>query len=331
MFNIQRESIVRAIRHTRPGIVSLLMLMVLLGLLNWLVVNKSIVLYLFYLPVVFAALKWSRRDAVGVAGLAALLVISYAFFVSNEMLTARGKSMIWAELTGWGGILILTAYIVATLKTRIQKALADLQQAYDGVLAILSKFIQPVDTDTEAHCVRVSTWASRIAQELKLGGSQIEATRIAGLLHDVGKTEVSVKLLRKAANLSQEEKERILTHTTRGAALVKPVGGILASIADTVEAHHEKYDGTGYRGLRGEEIPLLARIVAVADAFDAMLSDRPYRKGVGVPEALASVTGVSGADFDPAVVSALQRVVSHDGGEDIFAQLSRTQSVPQVG
>ncbi|MCK5558045.1 MAG: HD-GYP domain-containing protein, partial [Candidatus Hydrogenedentes bacterium] len=317
--------------RTRPGILSLLMLMVLVGMLNWLVVNKGIVLYLFYLPVVFAALKWSRRDALGVAGLAAVLVISYAFFVPNEMLALHSKSLFWAELIGWGGILVLTAYVVATLKARIQKALTDLQQAYDGVLAILSKFIQTVDADTEAHCVRVSTWATRIAQELKLGGPQVEATRIAGLLHDVGKAEVSVKLLRKAASLSREEKERILTHTTRGAALVKPVGGILASIADTVEAHHEKYDGTGYKGLRGEEIPLLARIVAVADAFDAMLSDRPYRKGVSVPEALASVTGASGADFDPVVVSALQRVVSHDGGEDIFAQLTRAKSVSRVG
>ena len=110
---------------------------------------------------------------------------------------------------------------------------------------------------------------------------------------------------------------------SRGAALVKPVGGILASIADTVEAHHEKYDGTGYRGSRGDDIPLLARIVAVADAFDAMLSDRPYRKGVGMPEALAGITSASDADFDPAVVSALQHVISRDGDEDIFVQLSQ--------
>ena len=91
--------------------------------------------------------------------LAAVLVISYAFFVPNEMFAVHSKSLFWAELVGWGGILVLTAYLVATLKARIQKALTDLQQAYDGVLAILSKFIQTVDTDTEAHCVRVSALA----------------------------------------------------------------------------------------------------------------------------------------------------------------------------
>jgi HD-GYP domain-containing protein (c-di-GMP phosphodiesterase class II) len=163
-----------------------------------------------------------------------------------------------------------------------------------------------------------------------LDESGVETTRIAGLLHDVGKAEVSVELLRKTAALSQGEEEQLRAHTTRGAALVKPVGGILAAIADTVEAHHEKYDGTGYRGMGGEDIPLLARIVAVADAFDALLSDRPYRKGVGVPEALASIAASAGADFDPKVVAGLQRIVSRDGGEDALAQMSQLQSVHQV-
>jgi HD-GYP domain-containing protein (c-di-GMP phosphodiesterase class II) len=147
-----------------------------------------------------------------------------------------------------------------------------------------------------------------------------ERIRIAGLLHDVGKVDVSVDILRKAAALSQDERQSIREHAARGAELVRPIGGILADIADAIEAHHENYDGTGYKGLRGEQIPLVARVIAVADVFDALLSDRPYRKSMGIFSALDNLVVSSGSRFDPSIVDALQRIINR-GGEEAVAEV----------
>lgn len=314
----------RTLSRTRPSLLLLAVFTLLLGLINWLIVNQNVVLYLFYIPVIFAALKFSRREAVGIASLAALLVVAYALFLPQHLVTPVDTIMLWIQLVVWGGILIVTAYMVVTLKCRIQEALGNLQRAYRGVLAILTRFIQRVDADTEAHCARVSAWSVRLGRELQLGDSTVEEARIAGLLHDVGKVDVSVELLRKAATLSQEEQEEIREHAALGAAIVKPIGGMLASIADAIETHHEKYDGTGYRGLRAEQIPLLARIVAAADAFDAMLSDRPYRKGMPIHEALDSVAGSAGSHFDPMVVAALHRIVNREGDQPSTESLTKS-------
>jgi HD superfamily phosphohydrolase YqeK len=307
------QIVLSQIKQARAGLLSLLAFTVLLGVVNWLTVNQAVMLYLFYVPVLFGAMKLSRREALGVAGLAAVLVIAYAFFLPGQLQSPATRALFWAQLLVWGGILVVTAYMVATLKYRIQQALQNLQQAYAGVLAILSRFIQTVDADTESHCVRVSAWAVRLGQELRLPPSQLEELRVAGLLHDVGKVDISVNLLRKAASLSENERDQIKVHPAKGAALVKPVGGMLAHIADAIECHHEKYDGSGYEGLKGDEIPFIARIIAVADVFDALLSDRPYRKGMAIIEALRSIRNGADSDFDPQVVRALERIVAREG------------------
>jgi len=293
---------------------------VLLGFMNILVVNQKIVLYLFYLPVIVAAWTLRTRHAVGVAGLASVLVAAYACFLPRSLVYDGSTSLLWAELTTWAGILIVTAYLISTLRLRIEDALESLEHAYIGVLSILSKFIQTIDADTEAHCVRVSAWGVSIARELEMDRAMVEKIRIAGLLHDVGKVEISVDILRKAATLSGDERQSIREHAARGAEMVRPIGGILADIADAIEAHHENYDGTGYKGLKGDDIPLVARVLAVADVFDALLSDRPYRKSMGIFNALDNLVVSSGSRFDPSVVSALQHIINR-GGEEAVAEV----------
>jgi putative nucleotidyltransferase with HDIG domain len=293
---------------------------VMLGFMNILLVNQKIVLYLFYLPVIVAAWTLRTRHAVGVAGLAAVLVAAYAYFLPGSLVYDGSTPLLWAELTAWAGILIITAYLISTLRLRIEKALESLERAYIGVLSILSKFIQTIDADTEAHCVRVSAWGVSIARELEMDRAMTEKVRVAGLLHDVGKVDVSVEILRKAAALSADERQSIREHAARGAQMVRPIGGILADIADAIESHHENYDGTGYKGLKGEEIPLVARVIAVADVFDALLSDRPYRKSIGIFSALDNLVVSSGSRFDPSVVSALQRIINR-GGEEAVAEV----------
>jgi putative nucleotidyltransferase with HDIG domain len=309
---------IQEILSARGSLVLLLVFTALLGLMNWLVVNQMLLLYCFYLPVLLAAMSLVRRDAIGVSILAALMVVAYMFFMPTRAVGQPNRLLLWSELMVWGGILVVTAYLVATLRQRTLQALESLSRAYQGVLAILSRFIQTVDADTEAHCSRVSACSVRLAEELRLDDEKIEEARIAGLLHDVGKVDVSVELLRKAAALSDEEQARVSEHTTRGAAIVKPVGGMMCRIAEAIEAHHEKFDGTGLRALKGEAIPLLARIVAVADAFDALVSDRPYRKGMAAYEALDSVADSAGQHFDPKVVEALRAIVAAEGGEAIL-------------
>jgi putative nucleotidyltransferase with HDIG domain len=230
-------------------------------------------------------------------------------------------------LITWGGVLIVTAYTVATLRLWTEEALNSLERAYNGVLAILSRFIQTIDADTEAHCVRVSAWGVSIARELGMDRAMIEKIRIAGLLHDVGKVDISVEILRKAATLSDRERASIREHTTRGAEMVRPIGGILADIADAIESHHENYDGTGYQQLKGDQIPPIARIIAVADVFDALLSDRPYRKSIGVFNALENIVVSSGVRFDPTVVGALRSIINR-GGEEVVAEV--LQSAPAL-
>jgi putative nucleotidyltransferase with HDIG domain len=318
--NRLRRTLLREIGRIRPGLIPLMVFTVMLGFMNILLVNQKIVLYLFYLPVIVAAWTLRTRHAVGVAGLASVLVAAYAYFLPESLVYEGSTPLLWAELVTWAGILIITAWLISTLRSRIEEALQGLERAYTGVLAILSKFIQTIDADTEAHCVRVSAWSVSIAKELQMDRATTEKVRIAGLLHDVGKVEISVEILRKAAALSVDERESIREHAARGAEMVRPIGGILADIADAIEAHHENYDGTGYQGLKGEQIPLVARVLAVADVFDALLSDRPYRKSMGIFNALDNLVVSSGSRFDPSIVSALQRIINR-GGEEAVAEV----------
>jgi putative nucleotidyltransferase with HDIG domain len=311
------HSVVRELSRVRQGLIPLMVFTVLLGLMNILIVNQKIVLYVFYLPVIVAAWTLRKRHAVGVAGLASVLVVAYAFFLPEAIPRAGSVELFWAEMAIWAGVLIVTAYMVATLRARTEEALHSLERAYSGVLAILSKFIQTIDADTEAHCVRVSAWAVAIGREIEIDRATLEKVRIAGLLHDVGKVDISIEILRKAASLSTDEQDAVRQHTARGAAMVRPVGGILADIADAIEDHHENYDGSGYKGLKGDEIPIVARVIAVADVFDAFLSDRPYRKSIGIFSALENIVAASGSRFDPRVVQALRGIVNRKGEEAI--------------
>jgi putative nucleotidyltransferase with HDIG domain len=314
------HSVWRELSKVRPGLVPLMVFTVLLGVMNILLVNQKVVLYVFYLPVVMAAWTLRKRHAVSVAVLAAVLVVAFALFLPRSMVYSGSVSLLWAELLIWGGILVVTAYVVSTLRTWTEEAMRSLERAYSGVLAILSRFIETIDADTEAHCVRVAAWSISIGRELGLKGVPIEEVRIAALLHDVGKVNISVDILRKAAALSTDERQIIQEHTTGGASLVRPIGGMLGNIADIIEAHHENYDGTGYAGLKGDAIPLAARIIAVADVFDALLSDRPYRKSIGVFNALDNILNSSGSRFDPEAVEALRHIINR-GGEEVIAEV----------
>lgn len=168
----------------------------------------------------------------------------------------------------------------------------------------LSNAIDAKDHYTEGHSIRVSEYSVEIAKQMGIEGDELEYIKYSSLLHDVGKISVPDKVLNKPARLSEEEFGEMKTHTTAGGDILSMISTI-PGIANSALYHHEKYDGTGYpRGLAGEEIPTSARIIALADAYDAMTTDRVYRKRLSQDEVIKEIKNASGTQFDPKVVKA---------------------------
>lgn len=134
--------------------------------------------------------------------------------------------------------------------------------------------------------------------------------RAAALLHDIGKLNVSREVLYKAARLNDAEMAEMRTHVERGVALLEPVGGSLRGVIPIILAHHDKFDGSGYHPTRGEAIPVESRIISVADVYDSLTSDRPYRKAMSPFDVRAMIANGSGTEFDPDVVDAFLALFS---------------------
>ena len=190
-----------------------------------------------------------------------------------------------------------------------QLAEAAVRKAHIETLRRLTRAVEFHDGATGAHIERVGEHAVEIARKIGLEPARIELIRHAAPLHDIGKIGVPASLLRKPDPLSPVERIVVEHHTDLGRELLAGSGTDVLDLAATIAwTHHERWDGTGYpRRLAGERIPLEGRIVAVADVFDAMTSDRPYRPAVGVDEALQVIEEESGAAFDPQIVEAFLR------------------------
>ncbi len=176
-----------------------------------------------------------------------------------------------------------------------------------NTITILGQAVELRDEYTGGHTQRVTNYSVALAQQLEIPSTEVEHIRIGTPLHDIGKIGIDDAILRKPGRLTPEEFAIMQTHTIKGEAIIRTIPD-LHPIAAIVRSHHERWDGNGYPdGLRGEEIPLMARIVAVADAFDAMTSNRPYhpdRKGRPPEVAFAEVESQSGKQFDPRCVEA---------------------------
>jgi putative nucleotidyltransferase with HDIG domain len=213
-------------------------------------------------------------------------------------------------LSAWGGFLVLANVTVGSLYEMNQRRLADLKNAYIGIVEILLKYPESIDRYTKGHSVRVAHLTMETAIALELHRSDVENVRVAGLLHDIGKIQISGQILQKAAQLTSDERDLINEHAEKGARLLSAVGTVLKEVVPIVMAHHEYFSSSHEpTSTKGKEIPLGARIVAVADSFDAMTSDRPYRKGMPPWQALDEIVANSGKQFDPLVVEAFKRVV----------------------
>lgn len=297
------------LKHFEKILVGIILITAFIG--TYIIEEKFIILNFYYLPVLTAGYFLGRRVGVLAAVFSILAVLVCVLVYPERFFTSREILKGVAQLSSWGGFLILASFAVGTLYERNEQRLKELKMAYIGVLEILSKYLESTDGYTKGHSVRVAELATEIAVAMDLHRSEVENIRVAGLLHDIGKIEVSGEILQKAAALSTEERELMDSHTFKGAYILSAVGSVLKEVVPIVFAHHKHFVET-LEGNNGErtKIPLGARVIAVADAFDAMTTDRPYRKGMPPWEAFREIVSKTGLQFDPNVVDAFKHVVS---------------------
>ena len=202
--------------------------------------------------------------------------------------------------------------LVEQRTAELDRALNSLEGAYRSTLKALTAALETRDSETHGHSERVVTYSLRLGREYGLSSEEMKALEFGSLLHDIGKIGVPDSILRKPAKLTEEEWVRMREHPFHGQQILRGIE-FLQGAARVVAQHHEKWDGTGYpSGLREEEIDICARIFAVADAFDAITSDRVYRRGKSYEAAAQELDDWAGRQFDPKVVEAFHRVPKED-------------------
>jgi putative nucleotidyltransferase with HDIG domain len=215
----------------------------------------------------------------------------------------------------WAVLLVAPLFGVLRFFSRERRQrleqLVELNEAYRGTALLLGDVVEADDTYTGEHCKDVVRLALDVAAQMGLAPDKQRTVEFGALLHDIGKIAVPKEIVNKPGKLDTREWEIIKTHTVEGQRMLDRVGGFMGMVGRIVRSHHERWDGAGYPdGLRGEEIPLEARIISCCDAFNAMTTTRPYRKAIAKPLALAEIRRHSGAQFDPGVVDALDAVIS---------------------
>ncbi len=192
--------------------------------------------------------------------------------------------------------------LVRVRTEEVERTLRELERSYDFTLEALGSALDLKDSETEGHSRRVTAYTLEMARGMELGDQELKTIARGAYLHDIGKMGVPDSILLKTGPLSEQEAAFMRTHCQRGYDILARVEA-LREAAEIVLSHQESYDGSGYpRGLQGEQIPLGARIFAVADTLDAMTSDRPYRKAASFASARAEINRVRGTQFDPRVV-----------------------------
>jgi putative nucleotidyltransferase with HDIG domain len=192
--------------------------------------------------------------------------------------------------------------LVAERTAQLTRAVQELEQSYDYTLEALGNALDMKDAETEGHCQRVTAYTICIAKAMHVDTHTLRHIARGAFLHDIGKMAVPDRILRKPGPLTPDEWEIIKKHCEIGHAVLQRIP-FLREASEIVLSHQERFDGTGYpRGQKGEEIPLGARIFAVADTLDAMISDRPYRKALPVSAAQEEIRRCAGTQFDPNVV-----------------------------
>jgi putative nucleotidyltransferase with HDIG domain len=195
---------------------------------------------------------------------------------------------------------------------RVKELQGELLAVRTSVICALNQLLDLKDLNTGVHSTRLAEWSVRIGRELGFDDAALRDLEVAAILHDIGKIGTPDHILKKPARLTDEEREIIKKHPEYGWAVLRVVPGF-ERVSLFVLHHHEAFDGTGYpAGLRGDEIPIGSRIVSVMDAFDAMISSRPYRRGLSLDEAIRRLQAGIGTQFDPVITPRFIAMASAD-------------------
>jgi putative nucleotidyltransferase with HDIG domain len=267
-----------------------------------------------------------QRKAAIFASLAIVLSIGFGIFAARKLATplqiltessraiARGDFSQRVQVNSRTEIGEL-ANTFNSMTSELERFVLDLKRAAEenrtlfmSSIQMLAGAVDEKDPYTRGHSDRVTRYSVLLAKELGLPEDEVEKIRISAQLHDVGKIGIEDRILKKPGALTPEEYEIMKTHTTKGASILRPVE-MLKEMIPGIELHHESLDGRGYpHGLKGDEIPLIPRIIMVADCFDAMTTNRPYQAAMDPEYVVRIITSLVNTKFDPRIVAALTKV-----------------------
>ncbi|SFK74786.1 HDIG domain-containing protein [Paenibacillus sp. 1_12] len=261
-------------------------------------------------------------------GLYAVPVVIVALYVANVFLVSTFAAAVmgiwlyfsevgWIPVIGAAALLLISMLIrrvtVVSQRNYLQKV--EFEELFMNTILSFSKSIDARDPYTAFHSNNVANYAKRIAAELGLSTQEIQAVHLAGLIHDIGKIGTPESILQKESRLTEEEYDVMKKHAEDGYQIIKDIKKLQdMGATDMVRHHHERMDGHGYpHGLKGDQIPFGARILAACDAFDAMTTNRSYRQKLSMETAAEELRRHSGTQFDPVVAKAFIRVLMEDG------------------
>jgi len=258
---------------------------------------------LFYLPILMAAAWLGLRGTFLTAGAVS------AVFMAHILLNWGGYRMTQADQAGEIGSFWIVALTSSLLFRRERRAFEETADAHRETIAALTSSLDLRERETGLHSKRVQEYALLLARHLGIKeGNTLESLEMGALLHDVGKIGIPDGVLLKKGGLTDEERDMVRRHTELGASLLQRIP-FLSGAREIVQSHHEKYDGSGYPlGLKGDDIPIGARIFAVVDVFDALTTARPYKAASSYRSAAEMIGNGRGAHFDPEVANAFLRI-----------------------
>jgi putative nucleotidyltransferase with HDIG domain len=258
---------------------------------------------LFYLPILMAAAWFGLRGTLLTVGAVC------SVFMAHVLLDWGGYRMVQAGQIGELASFWIVAMTSSLLFRSERRALEETAEAHRETIAALASSLDLRERETALHSKRVQEYAMLLARHLGIKeGDTLEGLEMGALLHDVGKIGVPDGILLKKGGLTEEEWDGVRRHPELGASLLQRIP-FLSGAREIVESHHEKFDGSGYpKGLKGDQIPIGARIFAVADVFDALTTDRPYKAALSYRSAAGMIARERAAHFDPEVVEAFLKI-----------------------
>ncbi len=251
---------------------------------------------------------WTAGHYTGVLAEGVIIVAAYflsMLFISRVLVDEREAQVRYRKLAG--------SY--ALLAGKLKTANEDITEMFTSTIKALAAAIDAKDAYTKGHSERVTGYAVKVTRKLGLSENKVDQIMYGAILHDIGKIGIDEKILRKPEPLSRNEYRQVKRHPEIGAGILSSIK-ILEPVIPIVLHHHERFDGTGYpAGLRGDKIPIGARIVGVVDAYDALTSSRPYRSSTSMWQAVEALQKESGKQFDPRVLKALVAVLTGETEE----------------